>query len=140
MINDLWINIPVENIVAAKAYYEAIGFSSNSHYPDSQDMASLKIGSTIVMLVQRKMFQSFTQHNIADTMAGTEVLFSIGVENPDEIDEIAQKVMLAGGHVFAAPAHSNGWMYGCGFTDLDGHRWNALYMDMSKIPARSCHQ
>jgi len=24
-------------------------------------------------------------------------------------------------------------MYGCGFTDPDGHRWNALYMDMSKM-------
>jgi hypothetical protein len=23
-------------------------------------------------------------------------------------------------------------MYGCGFADLDGHRWNVLYMDMSK--------
>jgi hypothetical protein len=23
---------------------------------------------------------------------------------------------------------------GCSFSDLDGHRWNALYMDMSKMP------
>ena len=26
-----------------------------------------------------------------------------------------------------------GWMYGCVFTDLDGHKWNILYMDMSKM-------
>jgi predicted lactoylglutathione lyase len=25
-------------------------------------------------------------------------------------------------------------MYGCVFADLDGHRWNVLYMDMSKMP------
>lgn len=31
------------------------------------------------------------------------------------------------------PRHHN-WMYGAGFTDLDGHRWNVLYMDMSKMP------
>ena len=24
-------------------------------------------------------------------------------------------------------------MYGCGFCDLDGHRWNILYMDMSMM-------
>ena len=27
-----------------------------------------------------------------------------------------------------------GWMYGFGFCDIDGHRWNVLYMDMSKMP------
>jgi uncharacterized protein len=25
-------------------------------------------------------------------------------------------------------------MYGCGFSDPDGHRWNPLFMDMSKLP------
>jgi hypothetical protein len=33
-----------------------------------------------------------------------------------------------------APGYKDSWMYGCGFTDLDGHRWNVLYMDMSKMP------
>ncbi|MDF2859634.1 MAG: hypothetical protein K0Q87_5485, partial [Neobacillus sp.] len=27
-----------------------------------------------------------------------------------------------------------GWMYGCGVADPDGHRWNVLFMDMSKMP------
>jgi uncharacterized protein len=25
-------------------------------------------------------------------------------------------------------------MYGAGFSDLDGHRWNVLFMDMAKLP------
>ena len=31
-------------------------------------------------------------------------------------------------------AEVQGWMYGSGFTDLDGHRWNLLHMDMSRLP------
>lgn len=27
-----------------------------------------------------------------------------------------------------------GWMYGAGFADPDGHRWNLLYRDESKMP------
>lgn len=28
------------------------------------------------------------------------------------------------------PSEMKGWMYGCVFTDLDGHKWNVLYMDL----------
>ena len=34
------------------------------------------------------------------------------------------------------PVESQGWMYACGFEDLDGHRWVMLYMDMSKMPGK----
>jgi predicted lactoylglutathione lyase len=27
-------------------------------------------------------------------------------------------------------------MYGCGFADPDGHRWNVLFRDMSKLPKK----
>ena len=37
----------------------------------------------------------------------------------------------------ASPAESQGWMYGCAFADPDGHRWNVLYMDMSKMPGNN---
>jgi predicted lactoylglutathione lyase len=35
--------------------------------------------------------------------------------------------------LFAKPAENQGWMYGCGFFDLDGHRWNILFMDYDKL-------
>lgn len=49
---------------------------------------------------------------------------------------MATKAVKAGGKVFAEPGAKDGWMYGCGFSDLDGHRWNSLYMDMSKMPKK----
>jgi predicted lactoylglutathione lyase len=27
-------------------------------------------------------------------------------------------------------------MYGCGIIDPDGHRWNALYMDFTRMPRK----
>ena len=40
----------------------------------------------------------------------------------------------AGGDIYEEPALINGWMYGIGFQDPDGHRWNHVYMDFSKAP------
>lgn len=42
--------------------------------------------------------------------------------------------MEKGGILFANPEYKEGWMYGCGFSELDGPRWNILYMDMTKMP------
>lgn len=81
------------------------------------------------------MFRSFTDHAVTDTQQGTEVLFSLGADSKEEVDELAKKAEQAGGTVFREPDGEE-WMYGCGFVDPDGHRWNVLYMDMSKVPGR----
>jgi hypothetical protein len=41
-------------------------------------------------------------------------------------------VEKAGAEVYSKPADFQGFMYGFGSKDLDGHRWNMLYMDMAK--------
>lgn len=88
----------------------------------------------VIMLCAESVFQGFTQNKLADTKQTTEVLFSFDAESIEEVDELAEKAQAAGGTLYAKPAENQGWMYGCGFADLDGHRWNVLYMDMSKMP------
>ncbi len=90
-------------------------------------------GHFVVMLFEESLFATFSQNNITDTNLSSEILISIDAENREEVDELAKKVTEAGGTVFAAPAESQGWMYGFGFADLDGHRWNVLFMDFSKL-------
>ena len=88
------------------------------------------------MLFKEAVFNGFTKNKAADTSQGTEVLISIDAESRDEVDEMAKKAATSGGTVFSQPAESQGWMYGCGFSDPDGHRWNVLFMDMTKPPAQ----
>ena len=136
MTKQLWINLPVKDLQQSKAFFEALGFSFNTKYGNTDHSASLLIGekNIVVMLFTEPLFESFTRRKIADTATGTEVLFSIDAESREEVDEIAVKVVAAGGALFAQPAEQQGWLYGCGFADPDGHRWNVLFMDMSKMP------
>ena len=135
MINDIWINLPVKNIEKSKIFFAELGFEFNKNYGNSPTSACLLIGqkNVVVMLFEESIFKNFTQHEVSDTKQGNEVLFSIGAESREEVDEIARKANEAGGTVFAKPGEKDGWLYGCGFCDLDGHRWNVLYMDMSKM-------
>ena len=88
----------------------------------------------VVMLFIDPVFKTFTQSETSDTTKGTEVLFSIDAESKAEVDELAAKVKAAGGTLYSNPTEVQGWMYGFGFIDLDGHRWNSVFMDMSKMP------
>lgn len=135
MIQDLWLNLPVKNIAKSKAFFTALGFSFNTQHGNSDTSASLLVGkkNVVVMLFDENTFKGFTNSAITDTAQSTEVLLSIGVESKDEVDELAAKAISAGGTSSHQPSQMQGWMYGCVFIDLDGHKWNVLYMDMSKM-------
>ncbi|MCB0711890.1 MAG: extradiol dioxygenase [Ignavibacteriae bacterium] len=130
MINELWINLPVSDIDRSKAFFKAIGFSLHPSHAESSEMVGLVIGvrKTMVMLFPDSTFKSFANHEITDAQTTTEVLISFDVEKREDVDELALKVVDAGGRTFGGPAEREG-IYGLGFIDPDGHRWNAIHIN-----------
>lgn len=130
-ISELWVNIPVKDVQKSKAFFKSLGLNFNEPMSQGDDMACLLIGktNTVVMLIKTEMFKGFVQNEISNSLESSEVLFSIGAESKDEVNQLAEKIKEAGGIVFSDPAVVMETMYGCGFTDLDGHRWNILFMN-----------
>ena len=137
MTDALWLNLPVSDLPRSIASFTAIGFAPNPGPGNSAQSASFTIGAkkTVLMLFTQKLFATFANSPVADTSSACEVLFSLGAESPEQVDAMAAKAVAAGGHLFSAPAQKNGFMYGCGFSDPDGHRWNVLFMGGQKPPA-----
>ncbi len=131
MTQNLWLNLPVKDLAKATHFFTQIGFAPNPGPGNSDHSASFLIGEQkiVLMLFTEAMFAGFTGQPVSDTTKGSEVLFSLGATSRAQVDAIAQKAKAAGGHVFGEPTESHGVMYGCGFCDLDGHRWNVLFMD-----------
>ncbi len=135
MTKQLWINLPVKDVAKSKEFFSKLGFSFNEQM-SGEKSACMLVGerNTVIMLFAEEVFKGFIQGNVSNTGTGTEVLFSFDAESREEVDELAKKAVEAGGVLFGKPSENQGWMYGCGFSDLDGHRWNILYMDMSQLP------
>ena len=135
MTKQFWFNIPVKNLEKSKAFFNAIGFKANTQMPAADNMASYFIGeqNVVMMLCDEMSFRNFSATEPTDTSRSSEVLFSIDAESIKEVDELTAKAVAAGEVSTHTPTDMNGWMYGSLFTDLDGHRWNVLYMDMSKM-------
>lgn len=135
-INQLWLNLPVRDIDRSKKFFLDIGFRENPIHKDSSEMAGFYVGNHdfVLMLIIEDVFKSMAQHEICDNESGSQFLLNIDVQNKHEVDELEALVIKAGGEVFQSAKLSQGWLYGFGFKDPDGHRWAVIYMDMSKMP------
>jgi uncharacterized protein len=135
MTKQVWLNLPVKSLKKSKEFFHKIGFSFNELHTTANSICML-VGENnfVIMLFEETQFANCIQNKVSDANISSEVLISIDAQSKDEVDEFAHKVLDAGGILFAKPAENLGWMYGCGFADLDGHRWNVLYMDLTKLP------
>lgn len=135
MTKEIWLNFPVKDISKTKEFFSKIGFTLNEQH-SNETMVCFKVGKkdTTVLFFDEETFAGFTKNNVSNTASGSEVLVSFDAESREEVDETASKVFEAGGEIFAEPSEIQGWMYGFGFADLDGHRWNMVFMDFSKLP------
>ena len=134
MTKEYWINLPVKDVERSKKFFTEIGFSFKTEH-ETQTMTALVVGKAAmpIMFFENKEFESVVQSKISDTSKGAEIIISFDAESRNEVDEMAEKVKKAGGNVFSKPQEIQGWMYGFAFSDLDGHRWNMLYMNMKKM-------
>lgn len=133
MTKKIWLNLPVKDLEKSKTFFTALGFKFNTEQGNTEFSACMTVGENnfIVMLFEENVFASLCQNEV--TMQGCEMLISIDAESREEVNAMAQKAEAVGAYLFAAPAESQGFMYGCAFADLDGHRWNVLYMDFTKM-------
>lgn len=136
MAQDFWFNLPVKDVKKSTQFFTEIGFKLNEQFANSYEAASFFIGSknVVMMLFLIGTFKTFLQHSVTDTLTSNEVLFNIDVESLEKANELADVIKKSGGVIVSEPAWHQGWMYGFTFCDLDGHRWNVLHMDMSKLP------
>ena len=133
MSKQIFINLPVKDLKKSIAFFKKLGFKFNPQFTDDK-AACMIIGENIYsMLLLEKFFKSFTKKKVADAKKTTEVLIAIDVKSRKDVDRMIKKAVAAGGSLYNKP-QDHGWMYGHSFADLDGHQWEVLYMDESKMP------
>ncbi|TMR07926.1 glyoxalase [Nonomuraea turkmeniaca] len=119
----LFVNLPVKDLDRSKEFFAGLGFQL---FGMAEGMASVIISEeTQVMLLTEPVFASFITKEVGDAGRATEAILVLGMENPQQVDELVDKALAAG----ATPAgvkHEDGFRYQRGFADLDGHHWEAL--------------
>jgi predicted lactoylglutathione lyase len=131
-VSSIFVNLPVKNIAESRAFWTKLGFTFNEQFSDDRAICLvLSEGSIYSMLIAHEMFSGFTNRPIADAST-TQVLTAIEVESREVVDKIVRLALENGATRYRESA-DHGWMYYDSFADLDGHQWEVLYTDTSKI-------
>lgn len=130
----IFVNLPVADLPAAKAFYEAIGATNNPMFTDETAACMVFTDVIHVMLLTHDKFAQFTPKRIADARETSEVLICISADSREAVDDITDKALAAGGRE-PREKQDMGFMYGRSFEDLDGHIWEPMWMDMTAATA-----
>lgn len=128
MSRKLFVNLPVRDLEASKAFFGALGFAFNPQFTDENAACMIVSEHNYVMLLTEKFFATFTGKPVADARATTEVLVAFDCAGKAAVDDLARRALAAGGREPRA-AQDHGFMYQRTIEDLDGHLWEPFWMD-----------
>ncbi|MER3127366.1 VOC family protein [Bacillus pumilus] len=124
----MYINLPVKHVKESRAFFEQLGFDFEEQFSNDQAACLVMDDTITVMLLSVKHFQSISEKQVVDARQSSEVIISMRVESREEVDELVEQAMAAGGSPFKEK-QDHEFMYGWSFQDLDGHLWEVFYMN-----------
>jgi predicted lactoylglutathione lyase len=126
-----FINLPVKDLARSVEFFTALGFTFDPQ-ATGDDTAYMVVGDgASVLLHVERFFREFTGSEIADTSTTREVAVGLSAVNREEVDELTDRAVAAGGQ--AVGVQDQGFMYMRAFRDLDGHQWSFIHLDMSAM-------
>lgn len=132
----IFVNLPVADLKASMHFYTVLGFTNNPQFTDDTTACMVWSESINVMLLTHAKWRTFTARPIPPTTS-SEVMLAISCDSRDEVDTMNKSAAENGGTTDINPAQDLGFMYNRNFADLDGHVWEAVWMDMSAMPPSS---
>lgn len=133
MVKSIFVNLPIKDVNKTREFWTKLGFTFNEQFSDNKALCLiLKEDVIYSMLITHEYFSQFTNRLIAD-VSTTQVLMAIEVDSKEKVDEIVTLALQNGGSRYREST-DHGWMYYDTFADIDGHQWEVLYTDPTKIP------
>lgn len=129
----IFVNLPVADLKASMAFYTALGFENNPQFTDDTAACMVWSEAIHVMLLTHDKWRTFTKRPIPPTTA-SEVMLAISLDNREAVDAMNAAAAANGGTADINPVQDLGFMYNRNLADLDGHVWEAFWMDMSAMP------
>lgn len=132
MQKQIFINLPVKDLLKSMNFYTALGFTNNPQFSDDKGKCMVWSDSIYLMLLSHEKFATFATKPIADTKSSLAGLFSLSLDSVDAVNTMMANGLNAGG-TEPSEMKDYGFMQQRTIEDFDGHTWELFYMDISKF-------
>ena len=135
MPKQIYLNLPVKDVVKSTAFYTALGFKLNPNFSNADASAMIWSKDILFMLLTHDYYKKFTNKTIPDLSQNSACLIALSLDSKEEVQKFADVAKENGGDYFQAePNKDLDFMFGLEVTDLDGHTLEPFFMDISKFP------
>jgi uncharacterized protein len=124
----IFVNLPVQDLATARAFYTALGFGVHEHFSDESSAAVTVDENVVLMLHTRDRFAELVPGEIGDPARATTVVHRLTAATPDEVDDLVARALAAGGSPWL-PALDGEATYTGSFADPDGNAWEISWLD-----------
>ncbi|MBM7636690.1 VOC family protein [Streptococcus saliviloxodontae] len=124
MVQSMWLNFATKSVADTGKFFRKLGFEVS--YPQGEDgpIVDVRLGKNgQIVYFAEDVFAMMAPFQASTT----EVLVSMDVATPNEVEVFLDKVAEAGGCV-NSPAGDRGGIFGGAFEDLDGHHFTIIVM------------
>lgn len=126
MSRKLFVNVRTADVARAGDFYKAVGFTLVEEFSNEQAACAAVTDTIYVMALTESFFAESVVNGISTS--GTQAILAVNVDSREEVDELADRALAAGGEKAKDP-FDEGFMYGRSFLDPDGHHWELVWMD-----------
>ena len=132
MSTKIFVNLAVKDLNRSVDFFKAIGYSFNKQFTDETAACMVISEDIYAMLLTEKKFKDFTPKKLVDATMATEVMTCLSTDTRERVNEIVDNAVKAGATEFK-DAQDHGFMFYRSFSDLDGHIWEIMWLDESKV-------
>ena len=134
MSKKIFVSLPVSDVKASMAFYEALGFKNNPSFTSETAAGMVWSGHINFMLLSREKWQTMTTRPIPPSTS-SEVMLALSLDSREAVDAMAAAAAANGGTADINPIEDHGFMYTRDLADPDGHAVGAMWMDFSAMPS-----
>lgn len=134
-MSNIFINLPVSNLEKATMFYKSLWFTQNMDFSNTDASGMIWDENIYVMLLTHDFYKKFLPKHkvISDSHITCEVLNALQFDSKEWVDDFFNKAITAWGKE-TIDSYDHWFMYGKDFEDLDGHIWEAFWMDKNQTP------
>ena len=128
MTKTIFISLPVADLQASTAFYNALGFEKNQQFSDEGSACMVWSEAIHVALLTHAKWRTFTQRPFPPADAAKSML-SLSMASREAVDEMNRAAAAHGGVADVNPPEDHGFMYSRDLADPDGHMWGIFWMN-----------
>lgn len=132
MSTRIFVNLPVKSLERSVGFFRELGFAFEPRFTNENATCMIVGDGISVMLLVEPFFQTFTSKPVADAHRTCEAILCLGLDSRSAVDSLVDRA-LANGAMASSETRDHGFMYQRAFQDLDGHLWEAVYMDPDAV-------